>query len=117
MRDKGDLDEIYSRGQEDVQAAMAAFEAGGNPSEDMPEARRDEIERFVELEYVEKLLKLTPEATLTFVGDDVILDSPSKTTIAETFSVSHDDAEPFEVTLVLERNQYKDHGAWHVSLQ
>ncbi|MBP88012.1 MAG: hypothetical protein CMJ64_15015 [Planctomycetaceae bacterium] len=125
LRDKGDLDHAYSIGEQEAEEAMRALSGpdGKAPGFDamagLAKPRRDELEKFVAMPNVEKLLKLTPDAMLTFVSDELILDSASKSTISETFSVADDTgrAPPFEVTLVLERNDYGDHGSWHVSMQ
>lgn len=124
MRDKGDLDMVYSVGEREAAAAMAALEGadGTAPTLDAmasaPKPRRDEIEQFKAMPYVQKLLKLTPHATLSFVGEELISDTALDTVIAQTYAVAGADGEePFEVTLVLKRSLYGDHASWHVSMQ
>jgi hypothetical protein len=93
---------------------MADMEAVAN----MPPARREELELFVTLPYVVKLLELNPEATVRFVSNSLLFDNASKTQIAETFSIEGASGqEPFEVTMVLERQLYGDQASWKVSMQ
>ena len=122
-RDKGDLDKAYSIGQTESMMAMTTLHephedgADSDAMAEAPRPRRDELEVFVAMPYVAKLLDHTPEAAINFVSDELILDTTSRTTIAETFSVVEPGHEELEVTMVLQRTAYGGHASWHVSTQ